>query len=222
MKTKLIRPRLGFTLVELLVVIGVIVVLVALIFPISRRFLEISNKNACLTNMKRVGQLITVYAADNGGNLLPTLQFYSASRTSGNRAWFHYLVESDYLPKELWVDKRNGVMTCPSRVTLPLLEKDEKKFFDGVHFGMNIYPGFDNTIIPGQAMYKMSNIARPSKTLLLGESDGRYAVYPKMTNRRLMVYPHDNGCNLFFADGHSEYAKKDLPEPTDEESYPFY
>lgn len=222
MKTKLIMPRLGFTLVELLVVIGVIVVLVALIFPMSRRVLEISNKNACLTNMKRVGQLITVYAADNGGSLLPTLQFYSASRTSGNRAWFHYLVESDYLPKELWVDKRNGVMTCPSRVTLPLLEKDEKKFFDGVHFGMNIYPGFDNTIIPGQAMYKMSNIARPSKTLLLGESDGRYAVYPKMANRRLMVYPHDSGCNLFFADGHSEYAKKDLPEPTDQESYPFY
>jgi prepilin-type N-terminal cleavage/methylation domain-containing protein len=57
--------RLGFTLVELLVVIGIIAVLVGMLMPALTRAREAANKTACLSNLKQLHLYMTLYAADS-------------------------------------------------------------------------------------------------------------------------------------------------------------
>jgi prepilin-type N-terminal cleavage/methylation domain-containing protein/prepilin-type processing-associated H-X9-DG protein len=60
----------AFTLVELLVVIGIIAVLIAIILPALNQAKAASNSTACLANLRQIGQTIQMYALANKG-LLP-------------------------------------------------------------------------------------------------------------------------------------------------------
>src|SRR5688572_12651103 len=100
------QSRTGFTLVELLVVIGIIALLVSMLLPALNRAREAANAAACMSNLRQINTAYHLYAHDNKGQLPYYLWFTSAQpEYSWNAYWIG--VANKYGVK-------NDAIRCPS------------------------------------------------------------------------------------------------------------
>lgn len=115
----------GFTLVELLVVIGIIAVLIGILLPTLSRARESAKTTQCLSNLRQIGQAMQMYTNDSKGWVVPAFIDSPTGTGSGVESWGTILVNGKYLPapgqigmanlnQESTNNESNSVFFCPS------------------------------------------------------------------------------------------------------------
>jgi prepilin-type N-terminal cleavage/methylation domain-containing protein len=115
----------GFTLVELLVVIGIIAVLIGILLPVLGKAREAGRDTVCKSNQRQLVISMTMYADDYKGQYPPILDSAPDSETGKiSMIWYDEARIGQYLPQ---MDNSNilpgntknntvggGIMRCPN------------------------------------------------------------------------------------------------------------
>jgi prepilin-type processing-associated H-X9-DG protein len=112
----------AFTLVELLVVIGIIAALIALLLPALNRARESAKTVQCLSNLRQISGSFEMYAAQNKQVLPPSCYIYNATTGSASvytDYWATTLVRARTMPYPDVSDTASGPITrsafyCPA------------------------------------------------------------------------------------------------------------
>ena len=118
--SKIHRTSKGFTLVELLVVIGIIAVLIAILLPSLRKANLQAKKVVCESNLRQIFNYMVMYCNNNKGFMFPV----------GNK-----LANGDYqtLGTNVMPHQRWPVALFDIKIPSPLPYPDDKAAYDSAN-----------------------------------------------------------------------------------------
>ena len=213
MRSMRVCARAAFTLVELLVVVGIIAVLVSMLLPALASAQRRARSAACLNQMRQIGVATLLYAQDNNGYLPRSSH---SALAYGVRTWSYllppYLGYPHYAAPPVpdwWETLFNGVYRCP---------EDPRSATNRWSYGKNVWfelsrseTGEIEGTDPGPTFWKVAQAPRSSAAVLYGElASGSMADHimahfwysggsPEVDRTR-----HRSWSNYAFLDGHAE------------------
>lgn len=164
----------GFTLVELLVVIGIIAVLIAMLLPALNKARRQSEAVQCASNMRQIGLAIVIYADSNDGWLFPpnlgwgNSTVYLHSPNDGSMA--PVAGEENWVYPDLWNQYTYNTVTVPVfgvwNPSIMICPSDRDPAPNGMHSYM-----FNSFMTYFNELYgrPLPNHSSPSDAILMGE-----------------------------------------------------
>ena len=195
----------AFTLIELLIVIAIIAILAAILFPVFARARENARRASCQSNMKQLGLGFAQYTQDyderypgagafqtwgQGGNWVKGTDLVELAKLSGSFAW-ESPATADTAGGALYpYVKSEQVYVCPSTP-----DARNKK----LSYSMNC-------ALSASSLAPITEVS--SVVLLVDEditlNDGYFWTRAAAVDR--LTSSHLEGGNLLYADGHVKYA----------------
>lgn len=209
------RSYEGFTLIEMLVAIGVVVVLAALLASVLPKALEVSGNAKCVSNLKSIGAASHTYFNDNGGNLFPSFWWYNTETAPPTlRGFMEYLGEHGPFQGEATF--KDTMLTCPSykRKYPNLYPSNWNRAYSLNYFAHMYDPGAQQGGNPAAAMYpgNINRIRSLSKMWMfmdgavggIGGPEGWVFSYMGNGHAPYASNIHAGKQNAVFFDGHVE------------------
>src|ERR1700743_2750175 len=82
-------PNHAFPLIDLLVVIAIIAILAAILFPVFAQAKEAAKKSVCLSNLKQISLADLMYTGDYDDRTCPVVIIYNSSPATARGAFFY-------------------------------------------------------------------------------------------------------------------------------------
>lgn len=166
-----LRKRAAFTLVELLVVIALIALLSALIFPVVRQGIGAGKSAACKSNLHQLHAAHMMYLDDHGGRFFSWrtdgggdgVQWYWGLERGGAGEGSRVLDKSKAVLAP-YFDHVGGVEVCPA---FPYQTAGFKRKFDVASYGY----GINAYMLAGASpISTIAGVRSPSETIAWGDS----------------------------------------------------
>jgi prepilin-type processing-associated H-X9-DG protein/prepilin-type N-terminal cleavage/methylation domain-containing protein len=185
------RLRLAFTLVELLVVIGIIAVLIGILLPVLSRARESANTTKCLSNMRQLQVAQMNYAAEHRNELVQAGMAEGGASADELAGWFVVLQKhtstkllarcpSDDSP--LWDSQTIGVVELVNNAPQMVQKYRQSSYGINTFLDRNLCPwgaNQDPNLVPPGGLYtKITMVRRTSEVVQFVEMTrtGSFAV----------------------------------------------
>ena len=169
------RWQTGFTLLELLVVLAIIAILAALLFPALRNANEKASRTACMSNLKQINLGLRIYSDDSNDKAPRT----PGTTNSPGLNWSGYkALIKHYVGINGASSAQDKVFACPNDTFYYDMAGSFQRVPKGLHeqppdylsYGFNGGNARANSNPPGIAGRNLSSIRSPTKTVPVAES----------------------------------------------------
>lgn len=220
----------AFTLVELLVVVGIISVLIAILLPALNRARESAKRVACGSNLRQTVLAMQLYAQDNR-NAIP-IGYWSGKQHNFlmylNEPGFltapnamHYPILGRLVQSGILKDPR--VMYCPSETDSEWQYATPQNPFPPITSGFSYtYAGygtrpeacwFNPSRVGDYSQYPSKNTDFPTQRMpRLQDLKRRAVVADIVAHQGFVIKRHKQGVNVGYADGHIQFVRYDPRE----------
>lgn len=189
----------GFTLIEVLVVIGIVLVLAAMLFPVFARARGNAHSASCVTRLSQIAKACRMYSDDYDRTIVPAR---TAVTVGGSRGITWCVLLQPYM-------KSQELLVCPAddaprpsaqSVCLPH------------SYGINYLLSFNSRWGSYPAVVSLSHLQRTSDVICFFDMTGDVAemgagYYSHRTSR--IAWRHHEAANFAFLDGHAKSLRAD-------------